>query len=551
MLPPKDPTENKRYRLNLLAKAAERPDLRVLLLEKSSRDPLFWVNSFVWIYEPRSPDKVIPFVTYEYEDELITDIVAHIESGDDLFVDKSRDMGVTWTVLAVFLWGFRFRDWSFLVGSRKQEEVDSIGDLSTLFPKIRFIWERLPFWMKLEVVDSFMRLANPKSGAAITGEATNANFGTGGRYNASLLDEYSKWEETAAAAWTSLAQATPCRIPVATPFGSGTKQAELRETDIDQRHYHWTRHPEKAKGLYRITEEERRSRGLKGGLTRSPWYDTQCERMTESEIAQELDINYERSAEGRVYGLEWDALVGGGRLLRLDYQPGLPLFTAWDFGIGDNTAVIVLQVAPMGSGIFVVDHYENNNLGIVHYFKWLLMRPYLRLDPVLQAYLENLSEERILDEQTGDVVVPDEVVRAVERLFAGHYGDIAGRQRNLVTGRSVFEWLQDRGIRMQARRTTQIDEQHAVKLALARTYVDERLTRFQKSFNNFRFPWDEKRGEWGRDPYHDKHSHTPKAFAYFAVNHFEPEDHSESSVAKRIRELAEKQKSGNTQYVAR
>jgi len=56
---------------------------------------------------------------------------------------------------------------------------------------------------------------------------------------------------------------------------------------------HWTVHPDKVKGLYYDDE----------GNPRSDWYDQQIvsKLMTPSQVARELDINYEHSVEGLVY----------------------------------------------------------------------------------------------------------------------------------------------------------------------------------------------------------------------------------------------------------
>ena len=513
----KDIEANKRQRLELLTKTQNNTELQQYILERCSRGEQgfqLWVNYFAWLHEPRVESQKIPFVTWEYQDEVMCEMIKQIEAGQDYFVDKSRDMGLSWMAITVATWGFLFKSWSGLIGSRKQEEVDTLGDLSTLFPKIRFILYNLPVWMiPPHLMDSWMRITDPDKQVSITGESTNENFGTGGRYKWILFDEFSKWAETAWAAWTSSAQATPCRIVISTPLGSGTKQAELRETNITQRHLHWSSHPSKSKGLYNITEPERLEKGLIGSLRRSPWYDEQCERMTDEEVAQELDINYERSAGGRVYGTQWDELVASGRLRRLSYDPNLPTFSFWDFGIGDPTSVGVCQVAPLGEAVYVIDHFEASNENIQIFYDWLVNHEY------------------------EGKPIP----------FADHYGDISGNHRELTTGRSVFEWLNDKGVMIQARKTNEIDEKHAVQMVLPKTYVDERLTTFIKSLNNFHYEWDQIRGEYKEKPHHDKFSHAPKAFAYFAVNHFTPSE-PKSSLEKRIRELKRKSEQKNREY---
>ena len=519
----KDPQQNKRNRFELLNKAQDNEKVQEQIVEYCSRGEagmLFWINNFAWIYEPRIEHKTIPFITYDYQDGVLKEMLWCIENEEDYFLDKSRDMGATWMALAVFEYGNIFRDWSFLIGSRREDEVEKFGDMDKLVPKLRFMFNRLTEWMKPRMIDAYMRFAKVDTEASIIGESTNVNFGTGGRYKAALLDEFSKWAETSWSAWTSLAEATPCRMVLSTPLGSGTKQAELRDTPIKQRHLHWTLHPLKNKDLYKITEEEKKQRKLRGGLTRSPWYDKKCLRMKDDEIAQELDINYERSAGGRVYGAEWDELKASGRFVHVPYQPGLDTFTFWDFGIGDATAVGIAQVAPGGAEVYIIDHIEENNKKISYFADWVNNH-----------------------EWDGDKIE-----------YAGHYGDIAGRNRNQITGTSIFEDLmENHDITITARETTEIDEKHAVQKILPKTMVDQKLTKFDKSFQNFHYEWDQLKGEYHRKPHHDRFSHTPKAFAYFCVNHFvrvdEDDDDDEleviktepqeSSLTKKIRELRE------------
>jgi hypothetical protein len=61
---------------------------------------------------------------------------------------------------------------------------------------------------------------------------------------------------------------------------------------------------------------------------------------------------------------------------------------------------------------------------------------------------------------------------------------------------------------------------------------------------NFRYQWDEKKGEFSEKPFHDKYSHGAKAFAYFAVNHFEPKL-KETTIERRLRQLMDEQERNN------
>jgi hypothetical protein len=42
----------------------------------------------------------------------------------------------------------------------------------------------------------------------------------------------------------------------------------------------------------------------------------------------------------------------------LAYDPSLLVNTAWDLGVGDNTAIVFFQ--KLGNQIWIIDYYENN-----------------------------------------------------------------------------------------------------------------------------------------------------------------------------------------------
>lgn len=288
-------------------------DLRAKTYKLCQEDIKFWINHFAWTKDPRKPYQRLPFFLYPYEEDAVADLVMAIENGEDLLIEKTRDMGASWMVLYVFTWYWLFKANSdFRVGSRKEDFVDKIGDMDTLLEKVRFCLASLPLWMLPEGFTAtehatYMKIRNPSNGNTIIGESANAHFGSGGRRRALLLDEFAKWEVSVAnAAWTSTADVTKCRIVASTPVGSGNKFAELArgtKERIRKLTLHWTLHPEKNVGAYyvdgpdriQIAPEKAYELWRKGLKVRSPWYDIECQRRSEADIAQELDINYLKS----------------------------------------------------------------------------------------------------------------------------------------------------------------------------------------------------------------------------------------------------------------
>lgn len=285
---PKDVFENTKRRFDLLFKCGKNQELRALQYRMCAQDIIYWVNLFASTYDPRKSPSTIPFITYPYEDTLLKKLVDTIQNQKDILVEKSRDMGVTWCVVLAFTWFWCFRGegFDFLVGSRKEQYIDTIGNMDTIMEKIRFLIRNMPTWMRPQKFDfkqhsNYLKIINPQTGATITGEATNANFSRSGRRRAIFFDEFAFWE-TDQQAWRASADASNCRIVVSTPCGFNNQFAKLRHSgSIQVETLHWKLHPEKDQA----------------------WYDNECKRRNfdQVEIAQELDINYEGSEEGILF----------------------------------------------------------------------------------------------------------------------------------------------------------------------------------------------------------------------------------------------------------
>ena len=248
-----------------------------------SRDLLFYVNTFVWTHDPRKKPTELPFISYAYQDDVILDIARCIEEGEDLPIEKSRDMGATWMILIVFEWFWHFRSFNnFLIVSRNQDLVDSSGSPDTLFWKIDLILDRQPGWLKPPTRRILLHLQNLETGSVIDGESTTGDVGRGGRYTALLLDEFASVPDGQNVLSASR-DATRCRIINSTPKGRGNAFYRFVAKSTHKLTLHWTLHPEKAKGLSYDAD----------GKATSPWYEKQKQRASHPmEIAQELDIDY-------------------------------------------------------------------------------------------------------------------------------------------------------------------------------------------------------------------------------------------------------------------
>lgn len=191
--------ENKLFRASMLASAADDEVLQKKIIEECAANPLFFFNTLAWTYNPKKVGTILgehlPFVTYPYQDETILDIVDAIESGMDVGVEKSREMGWSWVLVGFQLWGFLFKGWASLYGSYKENYVDENGNMDSHFERIRYMIERLPEWITPDdMISKYMGVTSREIGGGIAGDS-GANFGTGGRRKFVAMDEFALWAE--------------------------------------------------------------------------------------------------------------------------------------------------------------------------------------------------------------------------------------------------------------------------------------------------------------------------------------------------------------------
>src|SRR6185503_6853148 len=84
--------------------------------------------------------------------------------------------------------------------------------------------------------------------------------------------------------------------------------------------------------------------------------------------------SWEGFQHGSIYGTEMLALQKNGHLTDVPYDPKYPVYTFWDLGYGNATAIWFMQ--HIGIRRNFIDYYENSMVGIPHYAKYLKELPY-------------------------------------------------------------------------------------------------------------------------------------------------------------------------------
>lgn len=288
------------------------------------RDPLFYFNTFGYVYDPRAHNEgripVRPFITYAFQDVVFEEIFSAIDNGYDVYSEKSRDMGLSWMFLLALEQRWHFYDHlSFRLVSRNEDLVDDSKNPDSLFWKIDHWHKYLPKFLMPEIVPkvhrTHMNLINPSNGSTLVGCTTTGDVARGGRCTAMLLDEFAA-VDNGHDILSSTRDVTRCRLFNSTHKGTGTAFYALGKTDIKKLVCHWSLHETKNLGLYYYSKDEGQVKlvgnfkGMvqlhngdkvmfpdnypfkKDGKLRSPWYDVECARAAHPmEIAQELDID--------------------------------------------------------------------------------------------------------------------------------------------------------------------------------------------------------------------------------------------------------------------
>jgi len=311
-------------------------------------DPVYFTDQFLYTFDPKTKPFHLRFKTFPFQKRLIRDIINSINKGEDLFIEKCREMGATYTVLGVLLWMWLWEPGSnFLLGSRKEDYVDNRrGGLTgnkeeSLFGKLDYMVQRLPAFILPAGFNhskhfNYMSLVNIDNGNVISGESSNANFSRGGRQRAILLDEYAFWDNDEAV-WGSTADTTKCRIILTTPGNRPCKAKRLRfGTD-----------GEKIKVITLHHDLDPRKT--------AKWLEEQRTRRSSEDFNREIMINWELATAGRVYPEIDTAVVGD-----FPFIVGATLYISWDFGL-DGTGILFWQQNKDNGKFRLIDSYFNQD----------------------------------------------------------------------------------------------------------------------------------------------------------------------------------------------
>jgi hypothetical protein len=202
---------------------------------------------------------------------------------------------------------------------------------------------------------------------------------------------------------------------------------------------------------------------------------------SEEFLQQEYYCDYTANAEGFYYLKQIEDLRQSNRIGDFPWVPDYPVFTYWDIGVGDSTAIWFLQA--YDDTIYLIDFYKNNSVGIDHYSKVLLDKPY--------AYQKHTFPHDMINTEFGTGRTRFEMA---EKIF--------GRDKVEIGPKMGFE-----------------DGIQATRAILPRCkFNEEKCKDGIKALENYHRKWDDTKQEFMQKPVHDWSSHPADAFRYMAVS---------------------------------
>jgi len=235
--------------------------------------------------------------------------------------------------------------------------------------------------------------------------------------------------------------------------------------------------------------------------------DRQKSLMSINEYEQEFECSFEAAIKGAVYAKWISQIREKGQITNVAHDSEYPVYTAWDLGYDDATAIVFYQI---GVGeIFIIDYYESNLEDIKHYCEVL-------------AGKEIVVDER--DNDTGEVLnwhygmeLEEHKHRAAYSYHTHNAPHDAANKVMAAGGRSVLAQAAKFGVRMNVfPATSHQNNQEALRATLPRCWISGKLVDLVDSLVHYHYKWNEDLSTYSREPVHDFSSHACDAMELMA-----------------------------------
>lgn len=445
-------------------------------------DDIYFIYNYCWTIDTRKlENKIFMMKPWPHLLDLIKELNKAVEGGYNVIIEKSRDMGISWTIMAWQLHKTLFTEgWMSLNISRKEAEVEDPGKTpKSLFGRLEFMHSRLPSYLKMRIDNPFLAFKCKSNNSYISGESANVNAGRDMQYSFILIDEAGMipvLEEM----WQSVANSSNCIVLNSTPprLGKEHKFGQLRfmktadgKSAFKVLSYHWKQHPEK----------------------NAVWFAKKSRNMTEEDIARELDINWEKSVTLKIYH-EFDESFHVPPEV-IPYNPRLSIYMSFDFGLDDPESILFYQIirdADKEDMPVVIDEYEKGNLLTHEHF---------------------FNIKKILYEMKYKGKIPE--IKAT--------GDPEGKKRERTSRVSVVQTYAKLGLNIDIKEAGLEERRRSVKLLLKgkdslgnpRILISRKCTNLIEALKSH-----QRKNKDEMEARRTKHTHSATSLEFFCVKYF-------------------------------
>lgn len=222
---------------------------------------------------------------------------------------------------------------------------------------------------------------------------------------------------------------------------------------------------------------------------------------------QEYLCSFNAAILGAYYGSEIARMEREGRIGFFPHDPKFPVYTAWDLGFTDDTAIWFFQI--IAGRVRIIDYYFESGVGVAPYAGQLIGR---EVELTINSY-------RVTAEYGADI--PEATHRKAYR-YAKHYLPHDAKARRIESaGKSIQDQLAAVvgaiNINIVPSESLETGIQ-AVRALLP--YVDmdaERCSEGLEAVRNYQREWDEERKVFSNKPLHNWCSHPADALRYLAL----------------------------------
>lgn len=446
----------------------------------------------------------IPFKLNWAQDELLDGIWYQ------MLVLKARQLGVT-TFFAINFLDDCFWQENLAAGiiAHRKEDAEDIFK-----KKVKFAYDRMPEWTK-----KFNSAKNDRSNELAFRNGASYRVSTGfrsGTYQRLLISEFGKIcakspdvaKEIVTGSLNTVSRDQIIAIESTAEGREGyfydfSKEAEelslqpgKKLSAMQQRFFFfpWYReagyreHSEdivvsKETNEYLDRVEEERKRKIDEEQRR--WYEMKQRQMGDA-MRQEFPSSpkeaFESANEGLYYGAQIAKLRTNGSICKVPYDDGNVVYTAWDLGLDDFTAIWCFQIN-QGGLIRLINYYENWDEGAAFYADWLKRQKY--------RYERHIFPHDAMKRDQG-----------AKTTYLDHLKPV----------------LEGKFVVLEIKECDKFDGIQTVRSMLSRCVFDEeKCAKGIKHLENYKKVWDDRLGCYKNTPLHDEHSHCADSFRYLAV----------------------------------